>query len=66
MSTGSRKKDIKLLVAKFVRLVESLEPGERLTIKKVEAKKTTRKPAARAKGSAAKRANKTARRPERD
>jgi hypothetical protein len=67
MATGSREKDIKLLVTKFVKLVESLEPGERLSIKKVGAKKTTRKPAARAKG-AAKSANKASagKRPERD
>ncbi len=39
MAVGRREKDIKLLVAKFVKLVESLNPGERLTIKKVTAKK---------------------------
>ena len=39
MAMGRREKDIKLLVAKFVKLVESLNPGERLTIKKVAAKK---------------------------
>jgi hypothetical protein len=44
MAMGRREKDIKLLVAKFVKLVESLNPGERLTIKKVSAKK---RPAAR-------------------
>jgi hypothetical protein len=38
MAMGRREKDIKLLVAKFVKLVESLNPGERLTIKKVAAK----------------------------
>ncbi len=49
MAMGRREKDIKLLVAKFVKLVESLNPGERLSIKKVAAKK---RPAA--KGQAAK------------
>jgi hypothetical protein len=44
MGPGRREKDIKLLVAKFVKLVESLNPGERLSIKKVAAK---RRPAAR-------------------
>ena len=39
MAMGRREKDIKLLVAKFVKLVESLNPGERLSIKKVAAKK---------------------------
>jgi hypothetical protein len=39
MSMGRREKDIKLLVAKFIKLVESLNPGERLSIKKVAAKK---------------------------
>jgi hypothetical protein len=43
MAMGRREKDIKLLVAKFVKLVESLNPGERLSIKKVAAK---RRPAA--------------------
>jgi len=38
MAVGRREKDIKLLVAKFVELVESLNPGERLSIKKVAAK----------------------------
>jgi hypothetical protein len=44
MAMGRREKDIKLLVAKFVKLVESLNPGERLSIKKVTAK---RRPAAK-------------------
>ena len=44
MGLGRREKDIKLLVAKFVKLVESLNPGERLSIKKVTAK---RRPAAK-------------------
>jgi lipid A disaccharide synthetase len=49
MTKGSREKDIKLLVAKFVKLVESLDPGERLTIRKVAAKKkATAKKSARA------------------
>lgn len=39
MAMGRREKDIKLLVAKFVKLVESLNPGERLSIKKIAAKK---------------------------
>jgi hypothetical protein len=39
MAVGRREKDIKLLVAKFVELVESLNPGERLSIKKVAAKR---------------------------
>jgi hypothetical protein len=39
MATGSREKDIKLLVAKFITLVESLNPGERLSIRKVAARK---------------------------
>jgi hypothetical protein len=40
MARGSREKDIKLLVAKFITLVESLNPGERLSIKKVAARRT--------------------------
>jgi hypothetical protein len=39
MAMGTREKDIKLLVAKFIKLVESLNPGERLSIRKVAAKK---------------------------
>jgi hypothetical protein len=57
MAMGRREKDIKLLVAKFVKLVESLNPGERLTIKKVAAKKRPAKSPPR-KG-AAKAASKT-------
>jgi hypothetical protein len=38
--TTAREKSIKLLVAKFVKLVESLDPGERLSIRKVGAKKS--------------------------
>lgn len=38
MAMGRREKDIKLLVDKFIKLVESLNPGERLSIKKVTAK----------------------------
>ncbi len=51
---GRREKDIKLLIAKFVKLVDSLNPGERLSIRKVAAKKRPgvaskpRKPAAKA------------------
>lgn len=59
MATGSREKDIKLLVTKFVKLVESLNPGERLSIKKVGETKSTRTPAAKAK-STAKRTKKAA------
>jgi hypothetical protein len=44
MAMGRREKDIKLMVAKFIKLVESLNPGERLSIKKVGAK---RRPAAK-------------------
>ena len=58
MATGSREKDLKLLVTKFVKLVESLNPGERLSIRKVSAKKGTRTPAAKGK-SAAKKPKKT-------
>jgi len=53
MAMGRREKDIKLLVAKFIKLVESLDPGERLSIRKVAAKKApskktpSRKPATR-------------------
>jgi lipid A disaccharide synthetase len=48
MTKGSREKDIKLLVTKFMMLVESLNPGERLSIRKVAAKKkTTKKKAAK-------------------
>jgi hypothetical protein len=43
MAMGRREKDIKLLVAKFIKLVESLDPGERLSIRKV----TKRRPAAK-------------------
>jgi hypothetical protein len=39
-----REKDIKLLVAKFIKLVESLNPGERLSIRKVTAKARTKAP----------------------
>ncbi len=39
MAMGRREKDIQLLVAKFIKLVESLNPGERLSIKKVAATK---------------------------
>jgi hypothetical protein len=57
MAMGRREKDIKLLVAKFVSLVESLNPGERLTIKKVAAKKRPAKGPPRK--AAAKAASKT-------
>lgn len=43
---GRREKDIKLLVAKFVKLVESLNPGERLSIRKVSSKPVRAKPKA--------------------
>ena len=39
MTKGSREKDIKLLVTKFIKLVESLNPGERLSIRKVGARR---------------------------
>jgi hypothetical protein len=57
MSTGSRDKAIKLLVAKFIKLVESLDPGERLSIKKVSAKKgagAAKRPRKKARARAAK------------
>jgi hypothetical protein len=38
--TTAREKSIKLLVAKFVKLVESLNPGERLSISKVSVRKS--------------------------
>jgi hypothetical protein len=41
----AREKDLKVLVAKFVKLVESLNPGERLSIRKIAAKKVAAKPA---------------------
>jgi hypothetical protein len=51
MARGSREKDIKLLVAKFITLVESLNPGERLSIRKVASvRKVTAKKGARAGG----------------
>ena len=51
MTKGSREKDIKLLVAKFMTLVESLNPGERLSIRKVAApRKPTAKKSAREEG----------------
>jgi hypothetical protein len=40
--TTAREKSIKLLVAKFVKLVESLNPGERLSISKVSVRKGAR------------------------
>jgi hypothetical protein len=60
MAMGRREKDIKLLVAKFVQLVESLNPGERLSIKKVAAR---RRPGAKGqpRKSGAKAARKTPR-----
>ncbi len=39
MAMGRREKDIKLLIAKFMKLVDSLNPGERLSIRKMAAKK---------------------------
>jgi hypothetical protein len=47
MAMGRREKDIKLLVAKFVKLVESLNPGERLSIKVVRGKPRAAKSQAR-------------------
>ena len=53
MTKGNREKDIKLLVAKFIKLVESLNPGERLSIRKVAAgKRPTAKAAGKATGKA--------------
>jgi hypothetical protein len=43
MGPGRHEKDIKLLIAKFVKLVESLNPDERLSIKKVTAKRPAAK-----------------------
>jgi hypothetical protein len=57
MAMGRREKDIKLLVAKFVKLVESLNPGERLSIKKIAAE---RRPAAQPRRAVVKTAGKTA------
>lgn len=54
MAMGRREKDIKLLVQKFIKLVESLNPGERLSIRKVTTSKrkagpkTSTKPKAKA------------------
>ena len=56
MAMGRREKDIKLLVAKFIKLVESLEPGERLSIRKV-----TGKPVRAKREAAVKTASKTTR-----
>jgi hypothetical protein len=53
MAMGRREKDIKLLVAKFVKLVESLNPGERLSIRKVAAKGQPRKAPVKAAGKGA-------------
>lgn len=58
MAMGRREKAIKLLVAKFIKLVESLNPGERLSIKKVAAKKQTA-PRAKPRKAAGKAAAKT-------
>jgi hypothetical protein len=46
MTKGNREKDIELLVSKFMKLVESLNPGERLSIRKVAAKKKATKKSA--------------------
>jgi hypothetical protein len=54
MAMGRREKDIKLLVAKFIKLVESLNPGERLSIKKVTAGKGSAAAKPRAKTAKAK------------
>ena len=54
MAMGRREKDIKLLVAKFIKLVESLDPGERLSIRKVGSKRVaSRKSATAAKKTGA-------------
>jgi hypothetical protein len=47
----AREKQIKVLVAKFIKLVESLNPGERLSIRKVAAKKAGAKKAAKTQSS---------------
>jgi hypothetical protein len=49
MAMGRREKDIKLLVEKFIKLVESLNPGERLSIKKVATGRRSAAPRSRAK-----------------
>jgi hypothetical protein len=54
MAMGRREKDIKLLVAKFIKLVESLDPGERLSIRKVGSKRVAPKKAASRSASATK------------
>ena len=63
MAMGRREKDIKLLVAKFVKLVESLNPGERLSIRKVTSKRvpTKRKSAKSTHSGKATRSGKTTR-----
>lgn len=63
MAMGRREKDIKLLVAKFVKLVESLNPGERLSIRKVTSKPvpTKRKSAKSTHSGKATRSGKTTR-----
>jgi hypothetical protein len=50
----AREKDLKVLVAKFVKLVESLNPGERLSIRKIAAKKVAAKSAKGKSGAKAK------------
>jgi hypothetical protein len=50
----AREKDLKVLVAKFVKLVESLNPGERLSIRKIAAKKVAAKTAKGKSGAKAK------------
>jgi hypothetical protein len=47
MASESRAKYIKALAEKFIKLVESLEPGERLSITKVSAHKPSRTQAKR-------------------
>jgi hypothetical protein len=60
MAMGRREKDIKLLVAKFIKLVESLDPGERLSIRKVASKKVASKKRASRPATASKRGRESA------
>jgi hypothetical protein len=65
MAVKSRADHIRELTAKFIKLVESLEPGERLSIKKVAAPKIAKsidKPS----GVSGKRARKSAKKTRRN
>jgi len=60
MASASRASYIKALAEKFIKLVESLEPGERLSITKVSAaKKPSRSKAKRPLKAKAKRSQRT-------